>query len=178
MAADFSYDLLPARVILREPSQDFRSVVVNAGRRQGIELYMPVIDRNGIAGKVVQVLPGMCLVQLLKDPMSRISVMIKTSRTVGIMGTDDGRSFFLKCRAHTEVKEGDTVVTSGLGGVFPSGLNVGLVVTAGDDPDPLFKRVFVKPFVDYERLTDVFVVRLSPQWAAQRAETDSLRFGK
>ncbi len=173
---DFQYHLLPARVIAREPSQLYRSLVISAGRNQGIERYMPVVTKDGVAGKVVQALPHISLVQILKDPSSRISVTVKRSRFVGILETPNGRDFFIEYRTHADVVPGDTILTSGLGGIFPRGLMVGFVTEIEENHDPLFKKTFVQPSVDFEHLEETFVVQLSPQWSAFRTELDSIEF--
>jgi rod shape-determining protein MreC len=178
ISESFSYDLLPARVIMREPATPFRSVVIAAGRSKGVGLWMPVVDRRGVVGKVIQVLPGISLVQLLKDPAAHMSVMVARTRTPAILESGSGETFSFRCRSHTDVAPGDTITTSGLGGIFPSGLMVGFVRKVSDDPDPLFKRVVLDLSVDFEHMEEVFVMRLSPQWSAFRAEVDSIKFDK
>jgi rod shape-determining protein MreC len=170
--------LLPVRVIAREPSAVYRSCVINGGAQQGIQLYMPVVSKNGVVGKVVQVLPYIGLVQLLKDPAARTSVMLQRDRSVGILETENGRDFFVNYRAHVDVRQGDTVVTSGLGGIYPKGLLAGYVTKIEKAGDPLFVKVVVEPSVDFERIEEIFVMRLSPQWFVRSAEIDSLSFGK
>lgn len=172
----FSHELVPAHVVVREPSGHLRSVVIDVGRNNGLLPYMPVVGTDGVVGKLIQVLPHLSLVQLLKDPASRTSVIIRRNRTVGILETEDGENFFVKCRTHIEVAPGDTVITSGLGGVYPKGMRVGTIEKIGDDADPLFKRAFVEPFEDFSRIEEVFVLRLSPQWASFREALDSLEF--
>lgn len=171
---DFAYDLLPVRIVAREPSHLFRSVVINAGKDHGLTSYMPLVNSRGVVGKVTTVLPHMSLVQLLKDPSNRVSVMFRKNRTVGILQTEDGEDFFIRCRPHTDVVSGDLIVTSGLGGVYPEGLHVGEVSGIEDGSDPLFKRARVEPAVDFEHLAEAFVIRMSPQWQGFLQELDSL----
>lgn len=178
IAESFPYDLVPARVMIREPAQLFRSVVIDAGQKHGIDRFMPVIGTKGVAGKVVQVLGGISQVQLLQDPAARTSVMLKKNRTVGILETTNGRDYFVRYRPHVECAEGDTILTSGKGGIFPSGINVGIIKGFHEDSDPLFRRVMIEPFEDFEHLENVFVLRLSPQWSAFRTEVDSIEFQK
>jgi rod shape-determining protein MreC len=167
-------DLLPARVVLREPAPNYRSIAINVGSKQGVKLSMPVMTYHGAVGKVMQVMPHFSLVQLFQDPSCRVSVMVERSRGVGIMGTDNGHDFSFKCRSHIEVAKGDRVVTSGLGGVYPRGLDIGGVTGVVEDANPLFKKVSVRPYADLDRLEEVFVVRIQPQWAAFPQEADSL----
>lgn len=169
-----SYSLIPARAVVREPSYYFRTVVINCGKKHGASLFMPVINRHGIVGKIVQVMNSISLVQLLRDPSERVSVMRKHSSDVGILETINRKNFFIKYRKHVEINIRDTMVTSGLGGIYPRGINVGVVTEIKDTNDPLFKDVFIKPCVNFAHLEEVFVMKLSPQWTAFRQELDSM----
>jgi rod shape-determining protein MreC len=175
---EFSYDMVPVRVIARDPSTLYRSIVVNAGRSEGIQVWMPLVAEKGVVGKVTQVMEHMSLVQLLRDPINRTSVMTRRSRSVGILETENGTDFFIRVRSHEDVNKGDTVITSGLGGVYPRGINVGIVQRISDSNDPLFKKVWLKLTVDFEHIEELFVLKLSPQWSAFHAEFDSLELKK
>ena len=170
----FPYTLLPARAVVREPSYIYRSIIISAGRIKGAARYMPVVNKDGVVGKIIQAMPNISLVQLIRDPSERISVMIKKNNEVGILETIDSKNFFIQYRKHAEVNKGDTIVTSGLGGIYPKGLNVGVVSEVKEIDDPLFKDVYVVPCVDFEHIEEVFVMQLDPQWAAFRSELDSL----
>ena len=170
----FPYTLLPARAVVREPSYIYRSIIISAGRIKGAARYMPVVNKDGVVGKIIQAMPNISLVQLIRDPSERISVMIKKNNEVGIFETIDSKNFFIQYRKHAEVNKGDTIVTSGLGGIYPKGLNVGIVSEVKEIDDPLFKDVYVVPCVDFEHIEEVFVMQLDPQWAAFRSELDSL----
>ncbi len=174
----FTYTLIPARTIVREPSYKYRSIVISAGKKQGVSLYMPVVNKDGVIGKVIQVLPGISLVQLIRDPAERISVMIKKNNEVGILETVDSKTFFIEYRKHTDVTVGDTVVTSGLGGIYPKGILVGIVNRISDKDDPLFKDVIIKPCADFAHIEEVFVMQLDPRWSSFRTELDSIEFNQ
>lgn len=173
---DWPYELVPARVVARDPSLAYRSVVINTGKKDSVINFMPVVTERGVVGKVIQSLNGISLVQLLKDPSNRISVLSRRNRTVAILETDDGQHFFMRVRSHEDFQVGDTIVTSGLGGIYPRGLEVGFVKDVKAGSDPLFKRVFIRPTVDFEHLEELFVIRLSPQWASFLSEMDSIEF--
>jgi rod shape-determining protein MreC len=172
------YSLVPVRVVARDPSYQYRSVVVDAGRNQGVAMFMPLVGEHGAVGKVVQVMGNMSMAQLLRDPSNRTSVMVSRSRAVGILQTENGRDFFVRLRSHEDVRTGDTVVTSGLGGIYPKGLTVGYAGKIDDRSNPLFKRAYIEFAVRFDRLEELFVMRLSPQWSAQKADIDSVKFDK
>jgi len=171
---DMTYDLAAARVVANEPAHISRSVVVDVGKDNDITAYMPVINSKGVVGKVVQSLRHMALVQLLIDPSNRTGVVVQRTREVGILETENGTDFFIRCRTHADVLKGDTVVTSGLGGVYPKGLSVGVVFKVGDSNDPLFKKVFIDLSVDFNHVEEVFVMRVKSRWSSFRDEADSL----
>jgi rod shape-determining protein MreC len=173
-APNFSYDLIPVRVIAYDPSPVLKSIVVSAGKTDSVAMWMPLIDEKGIVGKVVQVMHHISLVQLIKDPSNRASVLFRRTRAVGILETENGVDFFVRCRNHEPIEIGDTVVTSGLGGIYPRGLTVGTVRRINPIRDPLFKQVSVSLSVDFDHLEQVFILRMSPQWTAFRAELDSI----
>ena len=174
LRGNYTYDLQVARVVAREPSSVSRSVIISVGKENGVAAYMPVITSLGAVGKVVLALPHMALVQLLNDPSNRTSVLAQRSREVGILETENGEEFFIRYRTHADVAPGDTIVTSGLGGVYLKGLTVGAVTRVVTSRDPLFKKVFVVMSVDFNRLEDVFVIRVKSQWTSFRSELDSL----
>jgi rod shape-determining protein MreC len=167
-------DIIPVSIVARDPSPVLKSVVVNAGTNKGVLAYMPVVGEGGIAGKVVQVMSSMSQVQLIKDPLNRTSILVRRTRAVSILETENGIDYFARFRIHEDVTAGDTVVTSGLGGIYPRGFPAGIVEKISDEGDRLFKKAVIKPGIDIDRLEELFIVRQPPQWAAFRAQLDSL----
>jgi len=174
LSKNFTYDFTPVRVVAHDPSESYRSIVINAGKKQGVLQWMPLVGERGVVGKVVQVMGNLSLVQLLRDPANRTSVMIRKTRTVGILESNNGNEFYLRCRSHEDVQSGDTVITSGLGGIYPPGLQVGIVSKISDSGDPLFKKAWIKLSVDFNHIEELFVMRLSPQWSSFVNELDSI----
>jgi rod shape-determining protein MreC len=172
------YTLVPVRVVARDPSHQYRSVVVSGGSSQGVEMFMPLVGEHGAVGKVVQVIGNMSVVQLLRDPSNRTSAMVSRSRAAGILQTENGRDFFVRLRNHEEAQVGDTITTSGLGGIYPKGLTIGFVTRIDDRSNPLFKRAYLDFSVNFDKLEELFVMRLPPQWMAQRQELDSIRLDR
>ncbi|MBN1131364.1 MAG: rod shape-determining protein MreC [Chitinispirillaceae bacterium] len=168
------YELIPVRVLARDPSPDDKSIVVTAGKNKGVIPYMAVVGENGVAGKVVQVMPQVSLVQLVTDPLNRVGIMVVRSRVVSILETENGREFFVHFRTYEEVAAGDTIVTSGLGGVYPKGFTVGTVLKVVDERDPLFKKAIISLTLDIDRMEELFVVKREPQWSSMQHELDSL----
>jgi rod shape-determining protein MreC len=170
----YPYKLVAARVVVRDPSQISRSAIIDVGRDQGILPFMPVMTSQGAVGKIVQVMSHMSLVQLVIDPSNRTSVLAQRSREIGILETENGADFYIMFRAHADVNVGDTIVTSGLGGIYPRGLFAGKITRLSENRDQVFKKAYVLPQVDFDRLQEVFVVKLPPQWSSFKQELDTL----
>jgi rod shape-determining protein MreC len=169
------FEIIPVSIVARDPSMVQKSVVVNAGKNKGVLPYMPVVGEGGIAGKVVQVMPSLSLVQLINDPLNRTSILVRRSRTVSILQTENGIDFYAFFRNHEDVAAGDTIVSSGLGGIYPRGFPAGVIEKISGGHDHLFKKAVIRPGIDVDHCEELFIIRQPPQWAAFRTELDSLQ---
>ena len=120
-----------ARVVARSPDGLTRSVLIGAGRNQGIRDGYPVVSGDGLTGRVVLTHEDSASVMLLGDRLSRVPVYIGQQLARGLLvGTGAALPRLEFVAGAAPINEGDVVTTSGLGGVFPRGLAVGVV--AGD----------------------------------------------
>lgn len=142
-----------ARVIGDSGGAFVRSMLVNAGERDGLRKGQAVVTGRGLAGRIAAAGLRSARVLLITDINSRVPVLVETSRDRAILaGDNSGRPRLAFLPANAAVRTGDMIVTSGHGGVFPPGLPVGRVVLAGDGV------VRVQPFVQFDRLEFVRVV--------------------
>jgi len=156
-----------ARVIGRSPGNFESTVTVGAGSRQGIVTDMPVVAFGGVVGRVVNVWSDGCTVLLAND--SNFSVAVRITR-IGAPGVATGRTgastmeLDLDDNTHaTQVKVGDLVETSGFNGSsFPVGLQVGQVVAVRQEPGGQLPVIRVRPFVDFDRLDYVAILKWAP----------------
>lgn len=147
-----------ATVIGYDPSSWVQAVTLNKGSQSQITVGLPVVSGNGIVGQVIAVSPHTARVLLIIDRSSGVDVMIQESRARGILqGTGSTPCDYQFVIDSEEVVKGDKVVTSGLDGVFPKGLNVG-VVTSVEAAHGLFKNIKVTPSVNFSKLEDVLVL--------------------
>lgn len=125
----------------------------------------PVVTARGLAGRVRELLPGgEALVQLLTDPESRISIESRSTGVTGLLRYD-GVNFVMDHVPRGEpIAEGDTLVTSGLGGTVPRGLPVGVVRELRAPATELFQYVEVEPAVRFTALDQVYVVTRPGPW--------------
>lgn len=148
-----------ANVIGDEPSGWGQGVIVNKGSLLGIRVGMAVVHPRGVVGQVVAVSPNYSHVLMITDHSSGVDVMTQDSRVRGVVegvGADHCELRYVS--KQTPVRVGDTVVTSGMDGVFPKGLIVGSVSKVAVETGTLLQNVEVKVSVDLDRLEEVLVV--------------------
>jgi rod shape-determining protein MreC len=161
------YSAVAARVVSHERSSLFKTIIIDKGTDEGLSASLPVVTHQGIVGRVIESSWNVSRVLLVTDYNSNIDAIVQGSRAQGIMQGGGQRLARLKYVQRTdEVKAGDTVVTSGLGGIFPKGLILGTVVAAEKGEKGLFQHVEVAPAADITKLEEVLV--LIPERAKER----------
>jgi rod shape-determining protein MreC len=148
-----------ANVIGADASGLARTLVLEGGSNRGFEAGMAVLSTEGVVGKLIAVGPSSSRVLLINDHNSALDAFDQRSRIRGIVAgmVDDGLVMKYVDRSE-DVKSGDTIVTSGLDGVFPRGLLVGEVTTVVREGPGLFLTVNLAPAADFRRLEQVLVV--------------------
>lgn len=150
---------LPARIIGRNVSNWYRAIIINKGDRDGIKPEMGVITNAGVVGRVIRVNPTTAIVLLLSDPNVAITGMVQNTRDEGIIqGTPQGTIHMKYLPPLSPVQPGDPVVTSGLTGDFPRGLQIGQVQQVTKADTDLFQLGEIDPIVDFSKLEGVLVI--------------------
>ena len=169
------YQVLPAEVVAAEPNRppETGSVLINKGKEEGIKRNMPVLNLHGVVGKIEEVFPHRSTVQLMLDPNFRVSALNQRSRVCGIIKPLPGHGSFLKLDnvpVGEDIKIGDEVVSAGLGGIFPTGIRIGVVTRVEEKnfskTSPyygIFKDIDVKPSVDFNSLEELFVLDIDKE---------------
>ena len=155
------FKLVPAEVVARDSSTWWRTLTINRGKQDGIESDMPVVTDEGLVGKTTTVSANIAVVLLVSDENCRVAANVEGTREQGIVTGERvaGQSPLLNLNflsKQADLKPGQKVYTSGVGGVFPSGLLVGVVKTFR--VRELDGQAQLTPAVDISRLEDVFVV--------------------
>lgn len=153
-----------ANVIGRNPDQWLKMAVIDVGARDGVAENMIVIEPRGVVGRIVRVSQRTSTVLLLTDPQSGVGIITVRSKDAGVASGQAG-SVDLETRffgRSPDIEIGDRIVTSGYGGIFPAGLNIGEVVDISRDSQGLVVRARVRPSVDFDRLTEVLVIEAQP----------------
>jgi len=154
------YQVVPVKIISLIHNQFPIAAVINKGTDDSIEVNQSVINRFGLVGKVKEVMPDYATVQLLTDPSNAVSGRIAESRQIGIVRYVPGEGMiFDNLPADAEINTGDAVITSGLGGVYPSGLSVAIVDSVATPKGEIKKQVWLKPSVNFLEIEELYVLR-------------------
>lgn len=153
------HQVLPAEVIGKDPSPWYKTILIDKGKSDGVEKGQPVVIPEGIAGQVTEILKNYSKVLLIIDQNSAVDALVQRTRARGVIKGDSTDRYLFKyvLRKH-DVKVGDTIVSSGLDGVFPKGLSIGYVSKVVKPSPGIFQNVTVTPFVDFEKLEEVLVL--------------------
>ncbi len=159
MRDDFEAPLQPAEVVGQDVSPWFRSVLIDRGRRHEVRSGMPLVTDRGVVGLVTATSPRASRAMLVLDRQSAVDAIVQRSRARGIVrGTGAEQLEFVFVVRGDDVRVGDVVITSGVGGVYPKGLRIGEVTALEVDEDRLLHTAAVEPAVDFGRLEQVFVM--------------------
>jgi rod shape-determining protein MreC len=163
--------MIAAQVVGKDPSPWSKTVIVDKGSNNNVRPGAPVVVPEGIVGVIVEASPQYAKVLLLIDPNSAVDALVQRTRARGIVkGGGAGYCVFDYVLRKHEISVGDTVVSSGLDGVFPKGLRVGRISEIVRLNAGIFQRVSVTPTVDFEILEEVFIISEStaPDFSEER----------
>ncbi|KJS33571.1 MAG: hypothetical protein VR64_02140 [Desulfatitalea sp. BRH_c12] len=153
--------VVAARVVGKDPSPWFQTILVDKGVEDGVHIGSPVIDPKGIVGLVVEVTDNYAKVMLITDPNSAVDAIDQRSRARGIIkGGTSGYCVLNYVLRNIDLDKGDTLISSGMDGVFPKGVPIGKIEEITRKEVSIFQEVTVTPFVDFERLEEVLIVPL------------------
>ena len=150
---------LAVSVIGEDSSAWFRTLVVDRGSADRLAEGMPVLAAGGVVGRLVKVAPNSSRVLLLTDHASAIAAVVQRSRARGVVrGAGGGRCSLEFTVKDEDVKVGDSVISSGIGGVFPKGLPIGEVTMVKKGEYGVFQTIEVRPTVNIGKLEEMLVL--------------------
>lgn len=150
---------IAATIIGKDASLFFQSVIIDQGANSGIVEGSPVVCSEGVVGQVFATSPNYSKVLLAMAPASAIDVLLQKSRVRGILkGTGELTYRLEYILKNVDVEVGDRVVTAGYGGIFPTGLPVGVVSRVFRQPQGMFHEIEVTPSVDYQTIEHLLVI--------------------
>ena len=132
--------------------------LINRGSNQLVQRNYVVLRKEGLVGRIQSVSPFQSSVQLITDHRSRVSALIQRNRIRGLIyGTHKGLEM-RQINKHANIKIGDRVISSGLGGLYPKGLLIGWVKEIRRQKHELFKTAILDSAVDFNQIEEVFVI--------------------
>lgn len=155
------YSLMPAKVIsVSYGGPRPIAAVINKGALDSIAIDQPVVNQQGLIGRIKEVMNNYAVVQLLTDPANRVAARVSETREMGIVKFQSDEGLILdNFPIQGTIHEGDLIVSSGLGGVYVAGLEVGKVekvVRVAEEP---FCEVQLQPSATFSSVEELFVLR-------------------
>lgn len=159
-----SFEFEVAEVIARSPGDWATTISLDKGSRNGIEVDDLVITEDGMVGYVSNVAQTYCDVTTVVDINMQAGAMITRTREVAIAEGDyslmsNGNLRLSYLEPDSGIVIGDTVETSGRGGIFPKGIMIGTVERIVPEENGISNYAVIKPFVDVEKVTNVFIIK-------------------
>jgi rod shape-determining protein MreC len=158
MREHLKLETVAAEIIGAAATPDFRTLTIDKGTRDGVRADMSVIAPAGIVGRLVVPSRRSAKIQLLIDRNAAAGAIIERTRAQGVVvGGGDDRLRLEYMSEVFDVVVGDVVVTSGIDGIYPKGFVIGSVESM-ERSGSAFKRITIKPAVDFAALEEVLVV--------------------
>ncbi|MDI6776145.1 MAG: rod shape-determining protein MreC [Syntrophales bacterium] len=157
---NLNYPTVAARVINRNRLSVFQTVLINEGSVHNLRVGLPVVSDQGVVGRIIEASWHVSKILLLTDESSKIDALVQRTRAPGILQGSGFISHLKYVLKTDDVRVGDAVISSGVGGVFPKGLLLGFVTRVDKKDVALFQKIEVTPSVDVARTEEVLVILL------------------
>lgn len=160
LQSTYNLESTAARIIGESSDAWSRTVTIDKGSADGFAINMPVCNSAGVIGQIIEVSANTSTVRLITDENSGVSAMVQSTRAQGILqGQPDGTLRLEYVTTDADVREGDIIVTSGIGGVYPKGLPLGTVSTVVREENATYYTITVTPASsDTENNEEVLVI--------------------
>jgi len=151
---------IAAAVIGRDPSPFLQYIIIDHGSDDGVRYGMPVVTQQGLVGRIEAVTASASRVQLISDSGSTVNVTLQNQNADALVqGSITGDITLEMLNQNVNLNVGDILLTSGLGGNYPSDILVGQVVDIKKTENELFQSADVQPMVDFKTLRAVLVIK-------------------
>jgi rod shape-determining protein MreC len=155
----FPATMITAEVLAYSPSAWLRTIVINKGEHDGVKKDMPVVTWEGVVGRILRISPHTAVVLLVIDRNSAVDAVVQRTRAQGIVEGEGGARCSVRYVPRAEdVQVGDTIITSGMEGIFPKGLSLGGVARVVKKDYGLFQEIEIIPSVHFSRLEELMVI--------------------
>lgn len=157
------FDLCAAKVVAKESLNYFDVFIIDKGTSDGLAKYMPVVNTQGLVGHISEIGVNWAKVVSIIDSSSSMGAYVYRTSELAVVEGDaslqiDGNCKLVYLNKDTGVMAGDSIETSGLGGIYPKGLLIGTVDEVIIDVNNVSQSAVVKPAVNFKKLQEVFVI--------------------
>jgi len=156
----FNYPLIPATIVSKSLTKSQSTITINVGESSGIKPGMPVINDHGLIGIVNSVSEDYSIARTLKNIDLKLTVKDERSRVDGIMKWNGEDLIIVNVSKTYDVEPGDRIITSDLSSIVPVPIPIGVVIELSKVETGIFNEVKLKPFVDFVRVENVFVMEI------------------
>lgn len=165
--------IISAQIIGKDATSWFRSILLDKGTKDGVKVNQPVVTHQGLVGKIVRTAPSTALVELITDKNSRVAALIQKNRAEAILYGQSSPVCVLEyLDRDVDIQAGDYVISSGMGGIFPKGLILGIISKIGKKSYGLFQYAEVTPLVPFSMLEEVLILQTTDETSFQDSSED------
>ncbi|KHD35116.1 rod shape-determining protein MreC [Clostridium acetobutylicum] len=160
------YNYVGGNIILKSGADALKGYVINKGSNDGIKVGMAVINDEGLIGQVTSVASNYCKIETISSENISVAALIQRTQVNDciVRGYTDNEdkeknlSILTMLPLNSDIKEGDTITTSGIGGDYPQDIIIGKVKSVEDNKGKMEREAIIEPAVDFTRLQNVFIV--------------------
>ncbi len=158
------YDFVGCEIVGKSGDNIYDGFVINRGSKDNLKAGMIVINSSGLVGRIVSVGGNWSLVQTVLNESIAVAAIIETTRESdcivrGYSDFEDEKYLKLSYLSiESEIKEGDSILTSGIGEIYPKGIRIGTVLEIEEDKGKLSKSAIIEPIVDFDTIEELLVV--------------------
>jgi rod shape-determining protein MreC len=157
-AEQFDMQTSMAQTIMLDTAGRFKSIIIDRGSADGVQVNDVIANANGLIGRVVLTTRDLAKVQLVTDNNCSVGALVERTRRQGVVRGNGGTVVqIFDIPALADVQAGDRVLTAGIDGIYPRGIPIG-VITRSEPGQSLFKTITVKPAVDFGTIEEVIVI--------------------
>lgn len=160
---NIDFTIIPTAVIGKDANENFYGFTADKGSYDGVSVNDPVITENGLIGRVCEVAPKSCKVETILSPETQIGAAGRKTSDSGIISgsadiSDSGLTRLINLPAQNTLREGDIIVTSGYGGIYPKNLKIGKVSEITLDSYTGMPMAVISPFEDIKNISSAAVI--------------------
>lgn len=165
------FPLIPATIVSKSLSKTQGTVTINAGKLQSVKVGMPVITDKGLVGVIISTSDNYSIARTLNNVDLKLTVKSERSRESAVMKWNGDWLVMVNVPKTYDIKKGDRIVTSEISSIIPFPLPVGVVYEIGNVEKGIFNEVKIKPFVEQQKVENLFVLGI-----VKSKEIDNIEF--